>query len=109
MRIILKCLFRALVLAVMRDWHKKIYIAGVFPTLKLSASSSDSALPNEPDARSARAAKRFRVSLVQDLLHDEGSGKEDKELAPAPANKDASVQVTLRLQYPCLIGPWNTL
>ena len=56
-----------------------------------------------------RAAKRFRVSLVQDLLHDEGSGKEDKELAPAPANKDASVQVTLRLQYPCLIGPWNTL
>ena len=63
--------------------------------MKLSVTPSTSS--KEQDDRSQRAAKRRRISLVQELLKDDDSAKVEEVKAFAATTSDASVQVPRKL------------
>ena len=54
---------------------------------------SDLTSKTDDTTRSERAAKRHRISLVQELLQDEETDLEQRRLVAHPKGKDASVQV----------------
>ena len=73
-------------------------VSGAFPTLKPSVSSSYTISTIQND-RQERAAKRHRISLVQDLLKDEENHDQERANPLTAEFKNVSVQVKKHIGY----------